>query len=139
MTAIICIIQNRGLPSRQVKKLLAVILSLTILSQSLVFVGIGIYYHLNRQYISQQLCENRNNPQMHCNGHCYLSKQLKKAEQGESKSARIIKEQDEVICTGNETVSVIYFPIYSASEPVDYNTTLHSNDDTGALVKPPAV
>lgn len=122
-----------------VKKLLAVILSLTIISQSLVYVGIGIYYHVNKQYISQQLCENRNNPQMHCNGHCYLSKQLKKAEEGETKSARIIKEKDEIISTDDESVAIVYFPSYSEFESVNYNSTLHTTDDTGSLIKPPAV
>lgn len=35
-------------------------------------------YNINRQYISKQLCVNRQTPEMHCNGHCYLSKQLAK-------------------------------------------------------------
>jgi len=33
-------------------------------------------YRLNRQYIASTLCINRNNPAAHCNGHCYLKKQL---------------------------------------------------------------
>jgi hypothetical protein len=103
-------------------------------------VGIGVYYHLNKQYISRQLCENRNNPKIHCNGHCYLSKQLKKAEQGENKSAAsIVKEKDEIISTDNESVAIVYFPSYSEFEPVNYNSTLHTTDDTGSLIKPPAV
>jgi len=38
-----------------------------------------INYQLNKEYISKVLCENRNKPQMHCNGKCHLNKQLKKS------------------------------------------------------------
>lgn len=36
-------------------------------------------YALNKEYISKNLCENRNKPKMNCNGKCHLMKQLKKA------------------------------------------------------------
>jgi hypothetical protein len=122
-----------------VKKLLAIILSLTILSQSLVFVGIGVYYHVNKEYIAQKLCENRSNPKMHCNGKCYLSKQLKKAEEGENKTTRVIKDQDEVIVNDAASVAIIYFPSFTGFDFADYNSNLPNCDDTGALIKPPAV
>jgi hypothetical protein len=35
-------------------------------------------YSLNKGFISENLCENRLNPEMHCAGKCYLSKKLKK-------------------------------------------------------------
>jgi len=38
-------------------------------------------YNINQQFISTTLCENKSNPSMHCNGHCYLNKQLAKQEQ----------------------------------------------------------
>jgi hypothetical protein len=72
-------------------------MAIIIIGQNLVYLGIGLYYHINNEYISQQLCINRNNPQLHCNGRCYLSKQLKKAEAGENKSSQIIKEKYEMI------------------------------------------
>lgn len=41
-------------------------------------------YVVNYDYISTVLCENKEKPQLQCNGKCYLAKQLKKsAEQGE--------------------------------------------------------
>jgi hypothetical protein len=36
-------------------------------------------YALNKEYISKNLCENRNKPKLNCNGKCHLMKQLKKA------------------------------------------------------------
>ncbi|WP_232073967.1 hypothetical protein [Spirosoma aureum] len=39
--------------------------------------GTIAYYHANRDYIARVLCENRDKPQLHCDGQCYLAKQLK--------------------------------------------------------------
>ncbi len=61
-----------------------------------------MYYHINKEYISQKLCENRNNPAMHCNGHCFLSKQLKKAEERATKQSQSIKNQEEQVLVFDE-------------------------------------
>ncbi|RAJ05167.1 hypothetical protein LX64_02321 [Chitinophaga skermanii] len=50
-------------------------------------------YNLNQAYIAANLCENKNKPQMHCNGKCHLKKQLNKATevpgtQGEKESTK---------------------------------------------------
>jgi len=37
-------------------------------------------FELNQQYIAKELCVNKTNPSTHCNGHCYLSRQLKNEE-----------------------------------------------------------
>lgn len=39
--------------------------------------GVVAYYHANRDYIARVLCENRDKPDLHCDGQCYLAKQLK--------------------------------------------------------------
>ncbi len=39
--------------------------------------GTIAYYHANKEYIARVLCENRNRPQLHCDGKCYLAKKLK--------------------------------------------------------------
>lgn len=33
-------------------------------------------YHVNKEYIANVLCENRERPQLACNGKCYLSKKV---------------------------------------------------------------
>lgn len=38
-----------------------------------------IEYEINKKYIAEVLCENKDKPMIHCNGKCYLKKQLKKA------------------------------------------------------------
>ena len=39
--------------------------------------GTIAYYHVNKDYIARVLCQNRDKPQLHCDGQCYLAKKLK--------------------------------------------------------------
>lgn len=39
-----------------------------------------VEYAWNKKEIAATLCENRNRPEMHCNGHCYLMKRLRAAQ-----------------------------------------------------------
>lgn len=39
--------------------------------------GTIAYYQVNKDYIARVLCENRDKPQLHCDGKCYLAKKLK--------------------------------------------------------------
>jgi hypothetical protein len=46
--------------------------------------GFIMYWKANQAHITEAFCENKNKPQMCCNGKCYLNKQLKKADDTES-------------------------------------------------------
>ena len=61
------------------KRLLTILIFTCLLGQCLLQLGVIGYYELNKNYIAQNLCENRDKPQMKCCGKCYLRKQLKKA------------------------------------------------------------
>lgn len=37
-----------------------------------------VNFYMNQSEIAQKLCENKDKPQMHCNGHCQLKKELEK-------------------------------------------------------------
>lgn len=43
-----------------------------------------INYQMNKDYISKNLCENKDKPMLHCNGKCHLRKQLAKEEKKEN-------------------------------------------------------
>lgn len=121
------------------KRILSIVLVIVIIGQTLINIGLGVYYNLNKEYISKQLCENRNNPAIHCNGHCYLTKQLKKAEEGEGKTAQIMKERDEVMVSECNSHVLVYFPIYSHLENVNYDSALYISVDPEPVIKPPVV
>ena len=59
------------------RSLLAYLLIFAVLLPSISPWGTIAYYHLNKDYIARVLCENRDKPQLHCDGQCYLAKQLK--------------------------------------------------------------
>lgn len=44
-------------------------------------------FEIRRDYIVANLCENRNRPQLNCNGQCYLAKKIATARQQEQKQA----------------------------------------------------
>lgn len=43
-----------------------------------------IDYAVNYDYIATQLCENKSNPEMLCNGKCYVKKELTKTTQSQN-------------------------------------------------------
>jgi hypothetical protein len=50
-------------------------------SQIMVYAG----FKANQNYITKVLCENKSRPALNCNGHCYLIKKLRQAEEEEKK------------------------------------------------------
>lgn len=69
-----------------VRRILAVILLLCVTCQCVVKLGIVAWYEWNKQYVATVLCENRDKPQMHCCGKCYLNKQLNKVDNDNDKN-----------------------------------------------------
>lgn len=47
-----------------------------IVIQAFYNVWVTAYWLANRAYIAATLCENRDKPQLHCDGKCYLAKKL---------------------------------------------------------------
>ncbi len=44
---------------------------------------INIAFTLNQPYLAKNICENRNKPNLHCNGKCFLRKKIIQAQQKE--------------------------------------------------------
>lgn len=75
------------------RKAVSILLILAMSMQSLYQLGLVTWFEVNRDYIAEVLCVNKKKPEMHCNGQCYLKKQMKKAEEkqaatGESSRAK---------------------------------------------------
>lgn len=58
-----------------------------MLIQTFSKVLITLDYEANKAFIAEFLCINKSKPQLQCQGHCFLKKQLKKAEQAEQQTA----------------------------------------------------
>jgi hypothetical protein len=60
---------------------LAAIFLLFLITWQMVFkVGVVALWKINQDYVVENFCENRDKPASTCQGHCFLKKQLKKAE-----------------------------------------------------------
>lgn len=61
-----------------------ILFSLLFISIILSKTAFGIFwqinFYLNQKEIAATECENKNRPELHCNGKCFLAKQLQKAE-----------------------------------------------------------
>jgi hypothetical protein len=53
-------------------------------------------FDINETYIAKELCVNKNNPSAHCNGHCYLNKELNKEEKSNNPLGTSSKEKFEI-------------------------------------------
>ncbi len=68
------------------RTILVILLMLSLSYQWIAKLGIVAWYEINKDYIASHLCENRDKPWKKCCGKCYLHKQLKKADDNNSKS-----------------------------------------------------
>ena len=66
-------------------RIIAISLSLLILSFAIKDLIIYAHFQLNRAYIEQQFCINKNRPEMNCHGSCFLNKTLKESKDQETK------------------------------------------------------
>ncbi len=68
------------------KQLIAIVLFLGVLFQSMSKLVVIINFNIHRDYIAKNLCENRDKPKMCCKGKCQLRKQLNNTENENTKN-----------------------------------------------------
>lgn len=81
-------------------------------------------YALNRDYIEQVLCINKDEPEMQCHGKCYLEQQLQKAAEEQQPEKALINLQEYPLAL----VSQFPQPLVRSS-----SGCLFELDDTGRL------
>ena len=75
-----------------------------------------VEYVVNYDYIAKVLCENKDKPEMKCNGKCHLMKELAKASEGEKPNSNDKKNthlESEVLffeTIKNIEIGFVYFP-----------------------------
>lgn len=72
------------------------------------FVGQVAYYELNIEYITEKFCENKEKPELKCNGKCHLAKELQLISTDTSTDTETPK-----ISLGFETFSPLFFQVAS--------------------------
>lgn len=92
------------------KKLAIILFLFLFLLQCGIKTIIVVGFYAQRDIISRTLCENKNKPKMHCNGKCYLNKQLKKEQKNEQDLASILKNTSEIFVQNHtEGLAFVYF------------------------------
>jgi len=64
---------------------IAIILLFSSVSVNLSGLFVFAGFEMNESYIAKELCVNKNKPELHCNGRCYLMNKLKQAQDKEQK------------------------------------------------------
>ena len=118
------------------KLISAVILSIMLLSNNLRVSFVYGWYALDMDSFVEKLCENKDKPEMQCNGKCYLTKMTANTSNKDSNKVPEIKWEQLVYCS----VEV------STSEPsVKHKTnahqfwyaSLHSDTISSSIFHPP--
>jgi hypothetical protein len=120
-----------------IQRIFATFLILIILSAqfSKLFVFAG--FELNKNYIAFVLCENKDLPEMQCEGKCFLKKKLQEVEKKQAQQEKQLQKQlfQEIATVSSESV---YFPLNLLSE---INTPIHAHKELNhvfPILQPPS-
>ena len=94
-----------------------------------------IDFKINQNYIAAKLCQNRNRPQMHCNGQCVLMKKMRQHEKQEQNTPGSVKIEISSVLfasriffsnvdNGLPLLSKSSFPFFKTGKPVDRNSPI---------------
>ncbi|MFD2570061.1 hypothetical protein ACFSUS_05405 [Spirosoma soli] len=85
--------------------------------------GTIAYYHANKDYIARVLCENRDRPELHCDGKCYLAKKLKAQQDKQDKETTERVQNTPVLQLFCQADLPFQFgSVWTASEVVRFST-----------------
>jgi hypothetical protein len=101
-----------------------------------------IDYIVNYEYISTQLCENIEKPELKCNGKCHLMKELSKASEDEkpinSNKKQNTKQEVEVLfCETISTLNIKFLLNFDANEVFSFYQNFYFSERTGSIFRPP--
>lgn len=95
-------------------------------------------YNLNKEYIASVLCENRNKPELACNGKCYLNKKFEQSH-GEDSHDHSMPQID----LSKYPVAPISYFAHASEENIVYiksqyfNVTKHPQKYSSSIFRPP--
>ncbi|OIN59070.1 hypothetical protein [Arsenicibacter rosenii] len=83
------------------RRYIALFLLVTLCAKVLIVPCILLDFELRKAYIVSNFCENKNRPELHCDGKCYLAKRLRAAQEREEQS-----KTEEVV---NRLLKAVYY------------------------------
>ena len=93
-------------------------------------------FELNKEYIVAELCENKDKPQLHCDGHCYFMKKVKQVQEKEKSNERQTQKSLFQYVFLKSTSSVEFFSRVVGVVFTPYQV-LKATPSSGAVFQPP--
>lgn len=102
-----------------------------------------VNYAVNYEYISTELCENKDEPEMDCNGMCYLKKELAKEIQennptSESKKVNFV-ETSLLFCSDIEDFTFERVLFEEENKSLISYSNLYQKENIYTIFHPPAI
>jgi len=122
------------------KKIFSIVLIFSLILPSLNKIGILIDFKINQDFITKVLCINKEKPKSTCNGKCYLTKQLKKAEKQDQKQApNSKKDRIEILYYFyKNTFNILtYRYAYTPKTNATYNKNVYKSVYLSRVFRPP--
>jgi hypothetical protein len=114
----------------------AMVLLVALLSANFSRLFVYAGFELNKEYIATQLCENKDKPLLHCDGHCYFMKKVKLAQEKEKSNERQTQKSlfQEVFVKSSSSVKFFSKVIATVFTPYQ---VLKAAPFSGAVFQPP--
>jgi hypothetical protein len=98
-----------------------------------------ITFNINREYIANKLCENRDQPKLNCKGKCVMMKKMKQEEKKEQEGAGINKiEINSLTLSSKSFFATDVAPVYISNKPYFLpGNTGKPIDRSGDFFRPP--
>lgn len=114
----------------------AIVLLVALLSANFSRLFVYAGFELNKKYIATQLCENRDKPLLHCDGHCYFMKKVKQVQEKEKSNERQTQKSlfQEVFVKSSNSVKFFSQVVNTITTPYKMAGT---NSSLFAVFQPP--
>jgi len=121
---------------KTIKYILGVVALVSILFHSGAYTAVYLDFQFNQSYIASNLCVNRLQPTLMCEGKCYLKKQLSKQEQNTDMGVLTIQE---TLLWVNEAIAVEAPSIIAktSAAPAAFYQSLHPQHQAAPQPHPP--
>ncbi|HUM47673.1 MAG TPA: hypothetical protein PLD84_12160 [Chitinophagales bacterium] len=87
------------------------VLATVMVLQSLSLLYVQCEFNLNQAYIAKVLCVNRDKPKLHCDGKCYLMKELNRNAAPENNHQKEIPSYSAVTLFIDQPLKQVIFPV----------------------------
>jgi hypothetical protein len=100
------------------KLIAASILILLIATQTFSKWFVVLSFHMNREYITKNICENRYKPELKCKGNCVLMKRMKQEEKQEQDTPPAVKiEMSSMVLSARSFFATAVPPVFRSNTP----------------------